>query len=44
MLIAAIGRGYTRQYAGNDNLALEEIRSTAIDPNPLTPKYPTLFH
>jgi hypothetical protein len=44
MLLAAIGRGYTQQYTENENTTLEEIRATAVDPNPLTLKYPTFFH
>jgi hypothetical protein len=43
-LIAAIGRGYHRQYATDQDSNLGKVRAAALDPNPLTPDYPTLFH
>jgi hypothetical protein len=43
-LVAAMGRGYFRQYATDQESRLEAIRAGAIDPNPLTPKLATYFH
>ena len=43
-LMAAIGRGYHRQYASDQDANLEKVRAGAIDPDPLSPQLPTLFH
>jgi hypothetical protein len=42
-LLAAVGRGYHRQYTTEQESHLEKVRAEAIDPNPLT-KNPSLFH
>ena len=42
-LLSAIGRGYCSEYARKEP-KLEKVRTEAPDPNPLGPKYPTLFH
>ena len=41
--IAAVGRGYHRQYTTEHESLLEKVRAEAVDPNPLT-KNPSLFH
>jgi hypothetical protein len=43
-LVAAMGRGYYRQYATGQEGKLEAVRAGAVDPSPLSPKLPTLFH
>ncbi|KAF8489697.1 hypothetical protein F5888DRAFT_1744919 [Russula emetica] len=43
-LLAAVGRGYHRQYTPNQETALEKVRAEATDPNPLLSAYPTYFH
>ena len=44
-LLAAIGRGYSLQYDKDQaTVALRKEWSEAPDPNPLSPRYPTLFH
>ncbi|KAF8500745.1 hypothetical protein F5888DRAFT_1298123 [Russula emetica] len=43
-MLAAIGRGYHRQYATEQDSNLGKARAEATDPDPLTPDYPTLFH
>jgi hypothetical protein len=43
-MLAAIGCGYYWQHSLGQESALEEIRAQALDPSPLTPKFPTLFH
>jgi hypothetical protein len=44
-LLAAIGRGYNLQYDKDQAAAaLKKEWTDAPDPNPLSPKYPTLFH
>ena len=43
-LIAAIGRGYNRQYATDQEANLGKARAEAIDADPLSPDFPTLFH
>jgi len=42
-MLAAVGRGYYRQYSTEKESILDKVRAEAIDPNPL-PKNPTLFH
>jgi hypothetical protein len=42
-LLAAVGRGYHRQYSTEKESTLDKIRAEVLDPNPL-PKNPTLFH
>ena len=42
-LLAAIGRGYCSEYTCKEP-KLEKVRMEALDPNPLGPKYLTLFH
>ena len=42
-LLSAIGRGYCTEYSRREP-KLEKVRLEAPDPNPLGPKYPTLFH
>ena len=42
-VLAAIGRGYHRQYGTEKESELEEVRAGVVDPNPLTTA-PTLFH
>jgi hypothetical protein len=42
-LLAAISRGYHRQYNTEKEGILDRVRAEAIDPDPL-PKNPTLFH
>jgi len=42
-MLAAVGRGYHRQYSIEKEGTLDKIRAETIDPNPL-PKNPTLFH
>ena len=42
-LLSAIGRGYCTEYSRREP-KLEKVRLEALDPNPLGPKYPTLFH
>ena len=42
-VLAAIGRGYHRQYSTEKDNQLEKVRAEVIDPNPL-PTAPTLFH
>jgi len=44
MLVAAIGRGYHRQYTTNQDANLEKVRAETIDPDTLSPQFPTLFH
>jgi hypothetical protein len=43
-LLAAVGRGYHRQYTPDQEATLERARSGATDPNPLLNAYPTFFH
>jgi hypothetical protein len=43
-MLTAIGCGYYQQHSLGQESALEEIRAQALDPSPLTPKFPTLFH
>ena len=43
-LLAAVGRGYHRQYTPDQEAALERVRAGATDPNPLLGTYPTFFH
>ena len=43
-VLAAVGRGYCRQYASEQESQLQKVRAEVIDPNPLTKKNPTLFH
>jgi hypothetical protein len=43
-LLAAVGRGYHRQYNKEQESHLDKVRAEVIDPNPLTKKNPTLFH
>ena len=43
-LLAAVGRGYHRQYTPDQEAALERARAGATDPNPLLNAYPTFFH
>jgi hypothetical protein len=43
-LLAAIGRGYHRQYTPDQEAMLEKMRAGAADPNPLLSAYPTFFH
>ena len=40
----AIGRGYHWQYATDQDANLEKVRAETIDPDPLSPQFPTLFH
>ena len=42
-LLAAVGRGYHRQYTNEHENLLERVRAETIDPNPL-PDNPTMFH
>ncbi|KAH9959392.1 hypothetical protein BGW80DRAFT_1449125 [Lactifluus volemus] len=42
-LLAAVGRGYHRQYSTEKESTLDRVRAEIIDPDPL-PKNPTLFH
>ena len=42
-LLAAIGRGYHRQYTTEQDSHLEKIRAEVLDPDPLTGN-PSLFH
>ncbi|KAH9973463.1 hypothetical protein BGW80DRAFT_1252048 [Lactifluus volemus] len=42
-LLAAVGRGYHRQYSTEKESTLDRVRAEVIDPDPL-PKNPTLFH
>jgi hypothetical protein len=42
-MLAAVGRGYHRQYSTEKESTLDKVRAEAIDLNPL-PKNPTLFH
>ena len=42
-ILAAVGRGYHRQYSTENESTLKRVRAETIDPNPL-PKNPTLFH
>jgi hypothetical protein len=42
-VLAAVGRGYHRQYTTEQEGHLEKVRAEAIDPKPLT-NNPTLFH
>jgi len=42
-MLAAVGRGYHRQYSTEKESTLEKVRAEATDPNPL-PKNPTFFH
>ena len=43
-LLAAVGRGYHRQYTPDQKAALARVRAQAADPNPLLGAYPTFFH
>jgi len=43
-LLAAVGRGYHRQFTPDQEAALEKTRAEATDPSPLTSAYPTFFH
>jgi hypothetical protein len=43
-LVAAVGRGYHRQYTPDQDAALERMRAGATDPDPLLGAYPTFFH
>jgi hypothetical protein len=43
-LLAAVGRGYHRQYTPDQETKLERARAGATDPNPLLSAYPTFFH
>ena len=43
-LLAAVGRGYHRQYTPDQEAALARTRAQATDPNPLLDTYPTFFH
>ncbi|KAN0118225.1 hypothetical protein V8E52_005486 [Russula decolorans] len=43
-LLAAIGRGYHRQFTTDQETALERVRMQATDPSPLSNTYPTFFH
>ena len=43
-VLAAVGRGYHRQYTTEQESHLEKVRAEAINPNPLTKKNPSLFH
>ena len=43
-LLAAVGRGYYRQYTPDQEAALERVRAGATNPNPLLGAYPTFFH
>ena len=43
-LLAAIGRGYHCQQVPGQETKLDKARAEALDPNPLTPDYPTFFH
>ena len=43
-LLAAVGRGYHRQYTPDQEAALTRVRAQATDPNPLLGAYPTFFH
>ena len=43
-LLAAIGWGYHRQYTTEQESNLDNVRAKTLDPNPLAPEYPTLFH
>ena len=42
-LLAAVGRGYHRQYSTEKESTLDKVRAEVIDPDPL-PNNPTLFH
>ena len=42
-MLAAVGRGYHRQYSTEKESTLEKVRAEATDPNPL-PKNPMFFH
>ncbi len=42
-LLAAVGRGYHRQYSTEKESTLEKVRAEVIDLDPL-PKNPTMFH
>src|SRR5580698_5165540 len=43
-ILAAIGRGYHRQYTPDQEATLEKVREVATDPVPLSGAYLTLFH
>jgi hypothetical protein len=43
-LLAAIGRGYHRQYRPDKIMALDEARKRALDPEPIYENFPTFFH
>ena len=43
-LLAAIGRGYHRQYKVEKEADLDKVRVEAVDPHPLSTNTPTLFH
>src|SRR5713226_2869877 len=43
VMLAAVGRGYHRQYSTEKESTLDKIRAETIDPD-LLPKNPTLFH
>lgn len=43
-LLAAIGRGYRRTCDLERESMTGKIRAEVVDPNPIGPRYPTLFH
>jgi len=43
-LLAAVGRGYHRQFTLDHENELGKIKAEAIDPDPLAKAYPTFFH
>ncbi len=43
-VLAATGRSYTKHYELGIETTLEEARAEAVDPNPLSNSYPTLFY
>jgi hypothetical protein len=43
-MIAAVGRGHHRSNDPAHESLLEKIRAETTDPNPISSKYPTLFH
>ena len=43
-VLAAVGRGYCRQYSSEQEDYLQKVRAEVVDPKPLTKDNPTLFH
>ena len=43
-MMAAVGRGYYRQYTPDQEAKLDKLRAETVDPQPLSRAYPTFFH